>query len=149
MGGGRGVLPLYDRTSDEVDLGEIIKDRHSTQTALVPVSSPILNGEVTCEVHPIVEDPPDLDFAVVSCPVQEEMPGPLHPPDGFLDTVATIAEMVGPCRGSNLRAVVATQTLGGLLPRQVSSACCCILTRRASEGSASEPALARRKLCEI
>src|SRR5271166_2869793 len=58
VGGGRGVLPLYDRTSDEVDLGEIIKDRHSTQTALVPVSSPILNGEVTCEVHPIVEDPP-------------------------------------------------------------------------------------------
>ncbi len=36
-----------------------------------------------------------------------------------------------------------------LLPRQVSSACCCILTRRASEGSASEPALARRKICEI
>ena len=28
-----------------------------------------------------------------------------------------------------------------LLPRQGSSACCCILTRRASEGSASEPAL--------
>ena len=109
VGGGRGVLPLYDRTSDEVDLGEIIKDRHSTQTALVPVSSPILNGEVTCEVHPIVEDPPDLDFAVVSCPVQEEMPGPLHPPDGFLDTVATIAEMVGPCRGSDRRAVICCQ----------------------------------------
>jgi len=36
-----------------------------------------------------------------------------------------------------------------LLPRQGSSACCCILTRRASEGSASEPALARRKICEI
>ena len=36
-----------------------------------------------------------------------------------------------------------------LLPRQVSSACCCILTRRASEGSASEPALARRKIGEI
>ena len=36
-----------------------------------------------------------------------------------------------------------------VLPRQVSSACCCILTRRASEGSASEPALARRKICEI
>ena len=36
-----------------------------------------------------------------------------------------------------------------ILPRQVSSACCCILTRRASEGSASEPALARRKICEI
>ena len=36
-----------------------------------------------------------------------------------------------------------------LLPRQVSSACCCILTQRASEGSASEPALARRKICEI
>src|SRR5271166_3479706 len=36
-----------------------------------------------------------------------------------------------------------------LLPRQVSSACCCILTRRASEGSASEPALARGKICEI
>ncbi len=35
-----------------------------------------------------------------------------------------------------------------VLPRQVSSACCCILTRRASEGSASEPALARRKICE-
>src|SRR5208337_1101363 len=32
-----------------------------------------------------------------------------------------------------------------LLPRQGSSACCCILTRRASEGSASEPALARRR----
>ena len=28
-----------------------------------------------------------------------------------------------------------------ILPRQVSSACCCILTRCASEGSASEPAL--------
>jgi hypothetical protein len=25
VGEGRGVLPLYDRTSDEVDLGEIIK----------------------------------------------------------------------------------------------------------------------------
>ena len=37
----------------------------------------------------------------------------------------------------------------GLLPRQGSSACCCILTRRASEGSASEPALARGKICEI
>ncbi len=36
-----------------------------------------------------------------------------------------------------------------VLPRQGSSACCCILTRRASEGSASEPALARRKICEI
>ena len=36
-----------------------------------------------------------------------------------------------------------------LLPRQVSSACCCILTRRASEGSASEPALARWKIGEI
>ena len=36
-----------------------------------------------------------------------------------------------------------------ILPRQGSSACCCILTRRASEGSASEPALARRKICEI
>ena len=35
------------------------------------------------------------------------------------------------------------------LPRQGSSACCCILTRRASEGSASKPALARRKICEI
>ncbi len=40
-------------------------------------------------------------------------------------------------------------TGGRLLPRQVSSACCCILTRRASEGSASKPALARRKICEI
>ena len=36
-----------------------------------------------------------------------------------------------------------------VLPRQVSSACCRILTRRASEGSASEPALARWKICEI
>src|SRR5208337_700937 len=36
-----------------------------------------------------------------------------------------------------------------ILPRQGSSACCCILTRRASGGSASEPALARRKICEI
>ena len=36
-----------------------------------------------------------------------------------------------------------------ILARQGSSACCCILTRRASEGSASEPALARRKICEI
>ena len=41
------------------------------------------------------------------------------------------------------------RTVLGILPRQVSSACCCILTRRASEGSASEPALARRKICEI
>ena len=40
-------------------------------------------------------------------------------------------------------------TGGRLLPRQVSSACCCILTQRASEGSASKPALARRKICEI
>ena len=40
-------------------------------------------------------------------------------------------------------------TGGRLLPRQGSSACCCILTRRASEGSASEPALARGKICEI
>ena len=39
--------------------------------------------------------------------------------------------------------------LSPLLPRQVSSACCCILTRRASEGSASEPALARWKIGEI
>ena len=25
VGEGRGVLPLYDRTSDEIDLGEIVK----------------------------------------------------------------------------------------------------------------------------
>ena len=31
-----------------------------------------------------------------------------------------------------------------LLPRQESSACCCILTRRASEGNAPDPSLARR-----
>ena len=35
------------------------------------------------------------------------------------------------------------------ITRQGSFACCCILTQRASEGSASEPALARRKTCEI
>jgi hypothetical protein len=29
-----------------------------------------------------------------------------------------------------------------LLPRQGSSACCCILTRRASEGNAPDPSLA-------
>ena len=35
-----------------------------------------------------------------------------------------------------------------ILPRQVSSACCCILTN-ARAGKCPEPALARRKICEI
>ncbi len=34
--------------------------------------------------------------------------------------------------------------LSQVLPRQESSACCCILTRRASEGNAPDPSLPRR-----
>src|SRR5271166_3676734 len=51
--------------------------------------------------------------------------------------------------GSAMVARPTRRQIFAVLPRQVSSGCCCILTRRASEGSASEPALARRKICEI
>ena len=41
-------------------------------------------------------------------------------------------------------ALVITLSAWLLLPRQGSSACCCILTRRASEGNAPDPSLALR-----
>src|SRR5208337_615588 len=68
------LSPSWDTTNHGGVQREVChKDRHSTQTALVQVSSPILNGEVTCKVHPIVEDPPDLRASIrgsFRCPVQ-------------------------------------------------------------------------------
>ena len=64
---------------------------------------------------------------------------------------AISGSLIGVCAGIGawLALIGALNLMSKILPRQGSFACCCILTRRASEGSASEPALARRKICEI
>jgi hypothetical protein len=72
----------------------------------------IVVGKMSRKIHAVMEDPSNLDPAVVACSVQQEVAGSMDSVGRWRYSVSTVAEMIGSGRCGNFRSRLAAGTLG-------------------------------------